>query len=298
MDIPFLRDDLLPDAIPTIETIRSAESIFTGREKSAFRRVVAIGKHFLVKYGRIQPIEAQNLLFLEHHLPEIPAPRLFALWEEPGPFNEYHTDSYLVMVMELLEGESLEHQWPHLSFQDQSIIFSKLKIVFDTLRGLPSSGRYSSVSGGPMPHYMFLSRPEDSDMSGPFNNGQQFITALAKKSRTNWQENQKFSCLADFYERNFTPALQHHPPVLTHSDVQRKNIVVQKIGTDETATDWKVGVVDWEACGWYPAYWEYFAAFLAFRWNEDDWPIQVERFIQPYGPEAAMLKMIYQDLFW
>jgi len=35
-----------------------------------------------------------------------------------------------------------------------------------------------------MQHYMFLSRPEDSKTSGPFNNEQQFIIALAKKSRT------------------------------------------------------------------------------------------------------------------
>ncbi|MFW9792593.1 hypothetical protein, partial [Brucella melitensis] len=59
-------------------------------------------------------------------------------------------------------------------------------------------------------------------------------------------------------------------PVFTHSDLQRKSILVE---VEESAQDGKqfhVSLVDWESAGWYPVYWEYFAAFLSFKWN-DDW---------------------------
>ncbi len=60
--------------------------------------------------------------------------------------------------------------------------------------------------------------------------------------------------------------------------------------------DFVVRIVDWESAGWYPAYWEYVAAFFAFKWD-DDWPRDVARVIDAWPAEAAMMKMIHQDLW-
>jgi thiamine kinase-like enzyme len=91
-----------------------------------------------------------------------------------------------------------------------------------------------------------------------------------------------------------------HLPTFSHSDLQRKNIIVREIpsGDKNTSTEetYVVSIVDWEVAGWYPSYWEYAAAFFAFKW-EDDWLERVEEVIDAWGAETAMIKMIYQDLW-
>ena len=46
-----------------------------------------------------------------------------------------------------------------------------------------------------------------------------------------------------------------------------------------------------------PAYWEYAIAFTAFSWYEDDWPDVIDSIIHPWCAEAAMLKLIVDDLW-
>jgi hypothetical protein len=66
------------------------------------------------------------------------------------------------------------------------------------------------------------------------------------------------------------------------SVTQRKNITVREIpsGDENTSTEETrvVSIVDWEVAGWYPGYWEYAAAFFAFKW-EDDWLERIEEVI-------------------
>jgi thiamine kinase-like enzyme len=59
-------------------------------------------------------------------------------------------------------------------------------------------------------------------------------------------------------------------PVFTHSGLQRKNILVEEMTGAQNEKEFSVSLVDWESAGWYPVYWEYFAAFLSFTWK-DDW---------------------------
>lgn len=66
-------------------------------------------------------------------------------------------------------------------------------------------------------------------------------------------------------------------------------------GTDQR--DFTVSIVDWESAGWYPCYWEYFNAFLAFTWD-NDWPFQAIQAIDAWPAETAMMKMVYQDLWF
>jgi hypothetical protein len=67
-----------------------------------------------------------------------------------------------------------------------------------------------------------------------------------------------------------------------------KNILTEEI--------YVVSIVDWEVAGWYLSYWEYAAAFFAFKW-EDDWLERVKEVIDAWGAETAMIKMVYQDLW-
>jgi thiamine kinase-like enzyme len=116
---------------------------------------------------------------------------------------------------------------------------------------------------------------------------------LSKKSKLTANSNGRHSYLADFFEEQLLPplAVEGRKPVFTHSDLQRKNILVEKVSGSDGKTDYRVWLVDWEASGWYPVYWEYFNAFLGFSWD-DDWCSKVVQAVDAWPAETAMLKMI------
>lgn len=82
------------------------------------------------------------------------------------------------------------------------------------------------------------------------------------------------------------------PPLFSHSDLQRKNIIIKK-----SADSIEVALVDWEAAGWYPAFWEYAVKFCTLEWI-DDWPQYLDQILEPYPREAAALRILYQDLWF
>jgi hypothetical protein len=62
--------------------------------------------------------------------------------------------------------------------------------------------------------------------------------------------------MADFIERQLSRAFGNdHLPIFSHSDLQRKNIIVREIplGDKNTLTKktYVVSIVDWEIAGWY-----------------------------------------------
>jgi hypothetical protein len=124
--------------------------------------MVRVGRHFVVKYGRgTNEIEGHNLLFVEHHLRNIVrAPRLYAMYRD--------SDGTLFLVMEFLEGESLEKLWGTLAADEKSHITCRLKVIFDGMRSLPSPGFYGSVIKGSIPHHLFYTNPPNRRISGPF----------------------------------------------------------------------------------------------------------------------------------
>ena len=77
---------------------------------------------------------------------------------------------------------------------------------------------------------------------------------------------------AYFYVRSIDKMLCGYDVILTHSDLQRKNILVSEVQScaRHCGRSFEVYLVDWEAAGWYPSYWESFTAFLAHNSFEDD----------------------------
>jgi thiamine kinase-like enzyme len=80
--------------------------------------------------------------------------------------------------------------------------------------------------------------------------------------------NNRYSSRADFYERHLGKALDGYQPVFIHTDIQKKNIIVDCV----TADEFKVSLVDWESSGWYPSCWEYSGMLEALEWI-GDWPL-------------------------
>ncbi|KAG4443999.1 hypothetical protein IFR05_000518 [Cadophora sp. M221] len=289
--LPYFSDaEQMPAPLPTTAEILASKEILKGVEAWADRKVVGVGEHFIVKYGaHNDQIEGDNLLFLEQNNCGEFAPRLYAMWKAE--------DGKLYLVMERLRGKTLGYLWPNLQEAEKLMILSKIKILFTKLRAIPHRGFFGSVDESHMPHHLFYWPDPKAQISGPFQNERSLIQGLIAKSRLIAEQNQRHSHLADFFEQCLSRDLvvDNRPPVFTHSDLQRKNLLIETDEKDEGCLS--VKLVDWESAGWYPMYWEYVAAFFAFKWD-DDWCTRVSYIIDAWPAETAMMKMIYQDLWF
>jgi hypothetical protein len=278
----------LPGQLPSIEEIEAAtETLPTNHYGS---RIVIIRDLFVVKYGAyVLENEGFALLFLENQL-TIPAPTLYAMFRQ---------DSKLYLVMEYLPGVKLSELWPSLSVPDKLSISQQLRGFMDKMRSIQApKHQFSSITGGPIPHRYFWSRENDPSVTGPFTSEKDFNLAMAQRSRLIWQEKNRCGWVSDFFTRNLPYALRDHEPTFTHADFHAGNIlVISRASQDGIGKgDLKVsGIVDWETSGWYPSYWEYAASFVNFTWL-DDWPETFEHIVAPWPLEAAMLRMVRQDL--
>ena len=138
-------------------------------------------------------------------------------------------------------------------------------------------------------------------MNGPFETARDLVLGLAERSRSMWKLNEQYSYRPEFFEK-LADALGEARATFSHTDLQRKNVIVWKTtrdgeGEGEGEKDFELCLVDWEDAGWYPEYWEYATAFMGFRWAGDDWPRAVESILDVYAAEATMLNMIKEDLW-
>ncbi|QDS70316.1 hypothetical protein FKW77_008407 [Venturia effusa] len=290
IELPYYRDaSLLPSLLPTTAEIENAGTTMPSiRDPRYGGRIVIVKGHYVAKYGshHIAENEGHALLFIEKNL-SIPAPRLHAMYYEAGK---------LYMVMDLMPGRNLELHWPDLSNDEKISIAGDLRQICDQMRGLPSPGFFGSVNGGPLLHRFFLTMHKDPRITGPFKTEQEFGSALALRSQENWACNNRRGWISEFFARHLPAALKDHRSTFTHSDLHRQNILVDKVATSDGVGRFVVsGIVDWESAGWYPSYWEYAASLIDFQWG-DDWPEKYELAVDPWPLEAAMLKMVRQDL--
>lgn len=250
---------------------------------------MAVGPHFVVKHGRaVSENEGQTLLFLEEHCGDyLRVPKLYAM---------YHllSTGHLCLVMERLPGETLEHLWPELDVEEKWTICVELKRAMDRLREIPPPGFYGGVGRTPIPHHLFWDPEQKKEICGPFESESLFNAGMVGKLRENDALNSGFmTAKVEFYERNLDAMLNGHPPVFTHSDFQRKNILVYRT-VDKT---FEIAIIDWETAGWYPTYWEYALKFATMQW-EGDWPKLLEQIVDVLPGEAAIFRMLYQELWF
>ncbi|KAL5315722.1 hypothetical protein ACEPPN_016592 [Leptodophora sp. 'Broadleaf-Isolate-01'] len=204
------------------------ESTVVLRDDASYHRVVAVGPHFIVKHGHgVREREGQTLLFLEKHLASssfITVPKLYAMYRMPS-------NGHLCLIMERLDGESLETMWPVLDNDEKSTVCGKLKDVFAAIFRIPMPypNFYGSVERGPVPHHLFHSADGDKAICGPFGSEKEFNAALVRRLRAIWAANGEHSFKADFYERNLNAILKGHEPRFSHSDLQPKNILVRRV---------------------------------------------------------------------
>jgi hypothetical protein len=280
VNLPYIANKI-PTRLPSDDEIFNSPEIL----QSGFRRrVVGIGEHFVVKHGPgTEEREGQTLLFLEQQYSSPSIPRLYAMYRR--------SNGHLCIIMQRMPGDTLEKLWPTLNETEKTDISNKTKAILDNIRQI-SGHFYGSVDRGPIHHQLLWTAKGDSAISGPFTTEKELNVAFAKQLQGIYSINSKHCYKADFYMRRLDEGLRGHRPVLTHGDIQRKNIMVLRV-----VDDFNVSIVDWEFAGWYPSYWEYSAMFAAMPWA-DDWPVFFEKILEPCVAEAAIIRMIYQEIIF
>ncbi|OQV10784.1 hypothetical protein CLAIMM_14726 [Cladophialophora immunda] len=188
------------------------------------------------------------------------------------------------MVMEKFNGQTLQARWHTWSDREKQEIISQLKGYVEQMRKLQSPAGYRSLGKRPLRHPVFASSSDD--YNGPFDSNTKPNDALVRKCRASEALNKK----AEYYEQALPRVLVGHPPVLTHGDLQKKNIMIR------TGPNVDIILLDWESAGWYPSYyWEYDNMVFA-SWFEDDWYRWVRRFLKPFPNEYAWDAMLAQEI--
>ncbi|KAF3490594.1 phosphotransferase enzyme family protein [Arthroderma uncinatum] len=278
--------------LPTTDEIRACPNILWECYSS---KVVAVNDEIAVKFGSMINIsEGQALIYLERYVPEVPAPRLYAM---------FYDSVDLFLVMQRAPGVQLDKIWPSLIESEKDDITTKLRQTFDTLRQAecPWPDFYGSLSGGSVQDYLFYSHEADKRHLGPFYSEDAFVAGLVGNFRALIKRGNRPDFKVRFYETYLARVLQGHRPTLTHGDVQQKNIIVAEntssLQNNQGGRLFDIVLVDWANSGWYPDFWEFFRAAspINFEYWEDDWCWRAQEILQVWPAELAIMRMIDKD---
>lgn len=265
--------DLRGVSKPTAEQLKSCE-IHGPKGSPVYRidadRIAKAGEH-------VRMAEAFAMNYVREHT-SIPVPRV--------------TNAYLLddsksgqaprgcIIMEFVDGQSLDNIWPSLTVEQKQSIVAQLKGYMDELRTLWST-QISSVDGSRCNDPFFTDNPT---VSGPFACESHFrdglAAALRAKSDDSWTE------MIVRFINQIKPGII----VLTHNDFAPRNILVKG--------DRVVALLDWENAGFYPEYWEYVKALFWPDW-QSPWVTEgvVDKILHPYTTELALL-LHARELIW
>ncbi|KAI1907376.1 hypothetical protein LOZ58_006523 [Ophidiomyces ophidiicola] len=289
--LPYRSESPSIPRIPSTDEIRSCSNIIW---ESADTKVVAVNDEIVVKFGVLPVHEGEALIHLERHAPQVPAPRLYAM---------FYDDKELFFIMQRMPGVQLDKIWSSLTESEKDDIISKLHRIFDDMRLIecPQFDFYGNLSGGGVSHYLFYSQHSSGPRHlGPFNGEAAFIAGLVGNFRALVEKNHRPDFQVRFYETYLGRVFQGHRPTLTHGDVQQKNIMVAENAArrnNQGERSFDVALVDWADAGWYPEFWEFFSASMLFRlvYWETDWCWRAQEFLQVYPAELALMRMFDKD---
>lgn len=212
------------------------------------RAVVRIAPDIVVKIGRSQDVtEVLNLQHIRIASYTIPV---------PIPLGMLSIARNTYVFTSFIPGIPLDRIWANLTFLQKTNVQQQLNAIFTELRTLPIPSKDGYLGGGNPPFCKDFRR-WIRESSSPIINEAQFNDFLLSEAHCS-SSRIKFiqACLHD-----------DHRIVMTHSDLHPRNLIV------DNEQDVRItGIIDWEAGGGYPEYWEYVKALhTAFMEEEDDW---------------------------
>ncbi|KAM3422329.1 hypothetical protein BST61_g2688 [Cercospora zeina] len=290
--LPYFASTEPAITLPSAEEIRGCTDVLHERFRA---KIVGVTDHVVAKFGGdVLEREGQALIYLERYVPKVPAPRLYAMY--------YHEEE-LFLVMQRAPGNQLERLWPSLTNLEKQFIATDLHDIFNELRKAvcPVPNYFGGLAGEGVNYHLFFSQKEDGrDFLGPFHGEAAFVEGLTSNFRASRERNGHPVFKVQLYEDHLSTALRGLCPVLTHGDVQRRNIMVaerQGDASEEGARRFTISLVDWEMAAWLPQFWEFYSASKEFNLTgiHDDWCWYVGKFLDVRLAEAAALTMFEKD---
>jgi serine/threonine protein kinase len=223
----------------------------------------------VVKTGEVVRMSEAATMRLVREKTSIPVPRILdAGRREDGT-------GHVCILMEYVEGETLEKAWKTLDAPQKAGIIAQLRSYVDQLRAI--RGAYIGCVDGTHCEDQFFSDLNDPTSYGPFQTESAFCDGLVRSLREREQ-----GTWVDMICRFVKSVPPHNNIVLTHNDLAPQNILVRggKV----------VAIIDWELAGYYPEHWEYVKAHFWPDWHSF-WIKDgiLDKILQPYVTELACL---------
>ncbi|KAM0228839.1 hypothetical protein ACHAPO_010476 [Fusarium lateritium] len=271
--------------IPTIAEIRASTELLSPPDASA--KVVKVGT-FAVKFGHTVSLQEADALRFVSTNSKVPVPEVFET------IVELETGVTFI-IMEYIDGKTLGDLWPSLEASDKLEITNQLRAALQNLRSLePQSPSYfGSVDRQPLLDGIFWTPGQDPSTSGPFNTEEELNQGILKRL-AEYEPQAHLTLLRTL----MNATLCNHQVKFTHGDLQPKNILAKRTGSDGSQRQkYEVIIIDWEISGWYPEYWEFCNATVAGKFRPE-WLNVAQDMMHVYTSEYLMLYKIRSLLFY
>jgi hypothetical protein len=255
--------------------------------------------------------EAETLLYLQQHS-KVRVPKLYAVYVEPIPTpegreGERGEKNMHYLVMEYIKGEVFNPEtYLGLDTGSQKKLCARIAEQFQLLRSIPQESDYGDYYGhvnhkGLMPYYTCL-QTRGTEMCGPYkthadmasdmqDSFERHVAMMDNREELSAREHNAFSKLKLGLSNS-----TYLKPTFTHMDPKFQNMVIQPMddANGEGEQDWEVTLIDWEYCGWMPAYmqgpaWEQRLYFLRSRESRREFLRQVLGSLDSYEEDMDLL---------
>lgn len=234
-------------------------------DKNIGSTIVKINSKLVVKYGkRVKEEEANIMKYLKENT-SVPVPDVKKV---------YKKDNITYIVMEYIEGKTLEEIILNLDNESFEKIIKEIKKYLNEIRNIKGN-KLGSINNKPYDNCLF----QDPKPTKMFLNIEQFNDYWINKVKNIMPDHHILAI------KNVIP--NNRGIVFSHGDLTTKNIIIKdnKI----------VSIIDWELAGLYPESWEYFR-MLSYP-DDEKWHSNINKIIKPYYIDYLMYKNIFSCLY-
>ena len=290
--------------IPTIEEIEKKGQ--RHQHPSGTPNITIYKLKYLIKKsqeGRHERLlkEIENMEFVAKHT-TVPVPKVLAVLKADDGITTY-------LVMSYIPALTVQENWSKLNHAEKEEVTLELGKHLRQLHSLRpvSPAMFSGCHGGPLPYDLYCipnghelgleARQYDVEKmesslqyqhhgkrvphhayNGPFYSEAEWVTALWTRCfEWNPKNHRVFKKMTELTFRD-------HAAQFCHGDLQLKNMLLERIPVeerkDEFASQFRLTLIDWEAAGFYPEFWDFcLSVFCSWR---SDWIDYVDRAMKPY----------------
>ncbi|MCJ1444186.1 MAG: hypothetical protein MMC23_004687 [Stictis urceolatum] len=220
------------------------------------RGVWSIGSKLILKErsSKGANFEAANVEFIKEKT-TIPVQTIIEAWSEDE-------DRYFLLARRV-PGTTMCEAWPFLSEDDRERIAKQTADYLAQLRNLQSP-MIESLGGKPV-YDAFLFPGDYENPSGPLGSDKALWNKIASSIAHIPEKAQQ-------YLKSRMPPAQ--PYTFSHRDLTDVNIMVDNGNLS--------GIIDWEAAGYYPVWWEYVGAGIGHGLQDKEWKNLLRKHMPKY----------------